>query len=313
MQFQSGLVMSLVVLIGGCSGAYPEDESGQAPASAVGEVHERISTVVDIGSPGHDMKYFDCAALGGTCDVGLTPHFVAMGPRGGGNALNYSFALIGGRFACDRSLFAGGPIALFPDCFVSPYVAVLNSHNQPLTENNFSGSPVVGNIAYGSDGVYNFKTFTSPTFVNCSNAQFGNPNNTTTVKGCFQVSREYQYYAPENSILQAFALPVAYCGDGACNFQIVSGANLSCGNSVFGDPRPGVVKSCYLFGLPRLIATEGQSFNTGQLQGVGVDVAYGSGANGIWLHSNSAAGPCNNTLFGDDPDVGTQKRCYTSN
>jgi hypothetical protein len=96
---------------------------------------------------------------------------------------------------------------------------------------------------------------------------------------------------------------VAYGANGAYNYKMATGS-IACNNATFGDPIPGVAKSCtYLTYTP--CAGEG---GTCTFSGV-ADVAYGANSS---FFSRTATGSigCNTTPFGGDPLFGTLKSCY---
>ncbi len=305
-----------------CSGeAQSLDEHGSRGDLAVGEVQAALDTQVDIipvalgqDTTGHRMKYYTCAGENSTCNLGTAQRYVAFGPTGGGSASAFKFSLMSGSFGCLPTQFGAPKTSSVPrSCYFTPYTFLPDRSFQQVKEGGVSLPTITGTVAFGANGSFNYKTYTFPTQVSCDAFEFGQPPGAgSVVKACYMLDRDYSFTGVEHSLLQAFALPVAYCGNGQCKFKVVSGANLPCDNNTFGDPNPGFQKSCYQFHLGRLIATEGSSYTTGTLQGAGTDVAYGSGTNGLWYDSTAASGDCTNSFFGADPDVGLTKLCYTS-
>jgi hypothetical protein len=102
---------------------------------------------------------------------------------------------------------------------------------------------------------------------------------------------------------------VAFGAGGRFNYASASSAT-GCSNGVFGDPAPGVVKSCYAEAVPptaNVWARCASENGTCSFSGV-MTVAYG--ANGSYNYATLGAGTgCDNTVFGD-PVAGTVKACY---
>lgn len=86
---------------------------------------------------------------------------------------------------------------------------------------------------------------------------------------------------------------------------------VKCNNANFGDPAPGVVKSCWLNRLPFLKSPKGKlcakEGGTCRFRGKGT-VYYGSG-NRWFSGSSTDSMRCNNGMFGD-PNYGVPKRCF---
>jgi len=102
---------------------------------------------------------------------------------------------------------------------------------------------------------------------------------------------------------------VAYGARGRFRYATVTGGT-ACGNAVFGDPVPGVRKTCYVQGAPQTSAAWAPCADeTGTCAFAG-SATIGYGAAGQFVYATIANGtPCNNTVFGD-PVPGTHKACY---
>ena len=102
---------------------------------------------------------------------------------------------------------------------------------------------------------------------------------------------------------------VAFGAGGRFNYADESSAT-GCNTGVFGDPNPGVVKSCYVQGAPPGTDTWAACSSEGgtcSFTGV-MTVAYG--ANGGYAYATLGGGTsCSNSVFGD-PAVGSAKTCY---
>jgi hypothetical protein len=308
--------MAVAALDMGCSG-----DAGNGPnEEAIGQVQAALDTKVDITPAGsgqqfHKMSWFPCAGEGALCYLNNYPaRYVAFGPAAGGpiTFLNsFQFKSISGTFRCNAAQF-GAPATskVARSCFFSQFTPAFTQSGQPTKEGQFTNKDTVGTVAFGANGAFNFITYPTPRPVDCSVAEFQDPRSGAP-NACYVIA-DYTYVGDEHSLLQAYALPMAYCGGGLCNYKIVSGINLPCDNTTFGDPNVGITKSCYAFRLPNLVASENQNYMIQQSTG-SVDVGYGSGLNGLWFDGNNINGACTNAAFGGDPDFGVSKFCYTGN
>lgn len=122
---------------------------------------------------------------------------------------------------------------------------------------NFNGT---GLVSYGADNRFYVKSFTNG--VACNNSVFGDPA-PGVKKACFTNAGVVTNAQPQPAQNQSAATRGVLCAkeNGICQFQgsgIVSyGANgkfavrkaqngVACNNQTFGDPIPGVVKSCFV-------------------------------------------------------------------
>jgi hypothetical protein len=166
-------------------------------------------------------------------------------------------------------------------------------------------------IAYGAGGRFNYVNASGPT--SCSNAVFGDPNN-GVAKACYVETvppgtNVWAHCASENGTCSfSGVMTVAYGANGSYNYATVG--SISCSNSAFGDPAPGVVKDCYVVGAPPSFTTwTSCSAENGSCSFSGThEVAYG--ANGQYFYGSFTNGTsCSNAVFGD-PAFGTAKTCY---
>jgi len=162
-------------------------------------------------------------------------------------------------------------------------------------------------LAFGANGSYMFRTSFSFGNISCDKTTFGGtdpaPN---VVKACY--FSNYEFKASENQGSNTLApRNIAFGANGSFYFATINGG-FTCNTATFGDPAPGIVKSCYqglgdnyIFGT-----TEG-----GTLTGLSnTPIAYG--ANGTFyftVASNSFS--CSNASFGGDPAANVVKNCYT--
>ncbi|MGH6657993.1 MAG: family 43 glycosylhydrolase [Actinocrinis sp.] len=167
-------------------------------------------------------------------------------------------------------------------------------------------------VAFGA-GSYLYKTVTGGTA--CTASAFGGDPVEGVLKSCYIAPSGgpsgYTRCAAEDATCSFSGTEmVAYGGDGGFNYQLTN-SSIACSNSNFGDPMPGLAKSCYLppAGAPAGSWTTCASEN-GSCAVTGTQlIAYG--ANGAFVYSTSN-GPiaCSNTVFGADPVPGVAKTCY---
>ena len=102
---------------------------------------------------------------------------------------------------------------------------------------------------------------------------------------------------------------IAFGAAGRFNYADESSAT-SCGDSVFGDPDVGVVKSCYVESAPPGTNTWAAcSAENGTCSFAG-DMTIAYGADGGYAYATLPNGTaCNNSVFGD-PSSGNVKTCY---
>ena len=172
-----------------------------------------------------------------------------------------------------------------------------------------SGASVV---AFGTGGRFNYADEGGATA--CTDAVFGDPA-PNVAKGCYVESAPpgtdtWASCAGENGTCSfSGVMTVAYGANGSYAYATVGGG-VSCSNSVFGDPAPNVVKSCYVMGAPPSFTTwTNCAAENGTCSFSGThEVAYG--ANGQYFYGSFTGGTsCGNGVFGD-PDSGVVKACY---
>jgi probable HAF family extracellular repeat protein len=167
-------------------------------------------------------------------------------------------------------------------------------------------------VRYGANGVYAYKTLPGP--VQCTNAVFGDPlpgiDKACSVAGDMVPSLTWTYCANEG---QTCTVPtsrqVRYGANGVFSYRTAAGA-FECGNAVFGDPVPGVDKTCsYADDMAppadawiECAPEDQQCTFAGKRQ-----VRYGASATYVY---KTLAGPvqCTNSVFGD-PIPGIDKTC----
>jgi hypothetical protein len=167
-------------------------------------------------------------------------------------------------------------------------------------------------IAFGTGGRFNYVTAGGATA--CSNAVFGDPA-PNVAKNCYSeaappAANVWAHCAGENgSCSFTGVMTVAFGANGSYKYATV-GSPVSCANSFFGDPAPGVAKSCYLMAPPpSFVNWTDCAAENGTCQASGThEIAYG--ANGQYFYGTFTGGTsCSNAVFGD-PNAGTAKACY---
>jgi hypothetical protein len=237
------------------------------------------------------MAFFQCASEDETCVLGGTK-YVAYGAN---NVFNYK--LVTGSVPCTDAEF-GNPISGTKACYFANYYFVGN-------ENGTAAAPRNSDVAYGANGVFNFRTISGG--FNCNNGTFGDPI-PGVVKACYVALPGYQFAVGDNGRFSSLAnTPVAYGTHGNFFFRVLSGTP-TCSISTFGgDPAPGLAKQCYSMSIGTHLATEGENY---LLNGGPVSITYTDGLNGNFLTSTQPSGQCSNTFFGGDPDLGFVKSCW---
>jgi hypothetical protein len=161
-----------------------------------------------------------------------------------------------------------------------------------------------GYAAYGVGTSWVYKDKSLSGGFKCGISEFGTDPAPGQVKSCRIAP--YKFLGNEGSSVYGAGNYVAYGAKGVFNFK-VSSVSLNCDNATFGDPVPGVAKSCYV-ALPyySFKAKEYQSFTTQDTS----SIAFG--ANGSY-NFKIVRGPttlkCNVATFGD-PLPGADKSCF---
>lgn len=171
-----------------------------------------------------------------------------------GTASTYVIKTLTGPVACTNAVFGDPAPGYAKSCSVE---ATTSTSPPPTmtwtacaTEGNwcqFSGS---AQVHYGTASAYVIKTLTGP--VSCTNAVFGDPA-PGSVKSC-RVSVTTTSPTPTTATWTSCASEggtctvsgtreVRYGYNGSYASKIVTGS-VACSNAVFGDPKPGYVKTC---------------------------------------------------------------------
>ena len=107
-------------------------------------------------------------------------------------------------------------------------------------------------VAYGANGKFNRK-FGVTGHIECNNSTFGDPY-VGVHKSCYILDLDgpagYTYAGVENAHISFAGLAdVAYGDNGKFNRKTGVSGGIDCTNAVFGNPDPGVTKSCYILSL----------------------------------------------------------------
>lgn len=217
-------------------------------------------------------------------------------------------------------------------CFIPvtpPGYKVCASENQ--TCNVSASSLYPASVAFGANGNFSFRSFTSSTSITCNKQSFWNLDPAYgIVKSClvgYNVAQPYGYSlcSVENAqcsfdeVNSKAPLAIFYGANG--NFiskTITTGSPITCNTQTFFnvDPAYGIVKSCYIPTDPEGYVACATENGTCSFSGANT-VAYGAvdpaTHNATFVTENFPGGgfTCDNQVFlGQDPLVGTTKSCY---
>lgn len=207
-------------------------------------------------------------------------------------------------------------------------------------ENQYCVVPGTQLVRYGADGRWTEKMVNKRIF--CGNSVFGDPA-PGIIKACYYQNASYPADRPGHEVRPPFrnddhhqrwircAHENSFCKfDGHRNVKYGVGDRwrqktarngIYCGNEVFGDPAPGVIKECYYQegGVPAYPSGRDDDHQRHQWIKCANEnafcrfdghrtVRYGVGDR--WNHKNAKNGVyCDNREFGD-PAPGVKKECY---
>lgn len=296
MSLRIRLVMALCAASVGLSGC-AVDELAPAPDAPSEEAADELAESAEaLRRRGHSMDFTRCAGEGESCATSL--RYVRYGA---GDKFVYKFTP--GPFVCSVATFGSDPApGVDKACFYSAYQPAFSGGFLPLTE-GLTGN-VIGNVAYGANGVFNFRTFpgTAFTSITCDDATFGDPLPGVT-KACYFLA-DYRPFANEGERITEVPSAVAYGANGRFLFKLVTQPQ-RCNDAGFGgDPIRGVKKACHR--VPPFRAREGEA-----LPALGT-YWYGSGRNGNFLMRRQNAGAlcAAENFHNGDPDPGSAKLCF---
>jgi hypothetical protein len=168
---------------------------------------------------------------------------VAFGGRG-----LFHYATITNGTACSNTVFGDPAPGFHKACYVEAAPPASNIWLPCADETgtcSFTGSATV---AFGAAGQFHYATVTGGT--PCSNAVFGDPL-PSTHKACYLVAAPptvttWTACAAENRTCSFVGTrEVAYGANGQYGYRSVTDGT-PCSNAVFGDPAPGMAKTCFV-------------------------------------------------------------------
>lgn len=271
---------------------------------------------VTIGSSNVDYQF--AANEYSTFTLGVGGKYVAFGS---GSKWTYK-SLPAGTYTCNVATFGTDPApGVTKTCYFANLGFVANEEygSNACSAPNICvslalwGSPSQPTTyAFGANGNFRFATFTDSNYRKCSVTTFGGDPAPGVGKACYRILQGYQYVSSETNDTTLTGLnntPVAFGANGKYVFAMKSGSS-ACNVATFGDPIPGVVKSCYIVNSgTSYVTSEGNSFYFNPDR-VTCPMSYTSGRNGNVEQVTNCSGTCNNSFFGGDPDPGYTKYCY---
>ncbi len=252
--------------------------------------------------------YTRCGGEGATCTVTGT-RTVAYG------AGSYVYRSVTGSTACTSTVFGTDPaVGVQKSCYVAP-AGGPSGYTSCAAENTTCTASIPARIAYGADGAFTYKLATGA--ISCSTSTFGNDPAPGVLKQCYLPpaggpTGGWTACAAEAGTCTAQpGQPVAYGAGGAFAYTPAAGTT-ACNNTVFGDPVPGVAKSCYVrVGAPSGYSSVCAAENTSCTITAARTIAYG--ASGRYVYRFVTANiPCTSAAFGEDPIFGAAKSCYST-
>ena len=183
-----------------------------------------------------------CAGEGGTCAVSGNS-VIAFGAGG-----RFNYAGESGATACSDSVFGDPDSGVVKNCYVETAPPGTNTWASCSAENGTCSFAGVMTVAYGAGTSFAYATLGGG--ASCSNTVFGDPDS-GVVKSCYVIGAPptfttWSSCSAENGTCSFTGThEVAYGANGQYFYGTFNGGT-GCGNSVFGDPDSGVVKTCYV-------------------------------------------------------------------
>jgi hypothetical protein len=256
-----------------------------------------------------------CSWENGTCNFGTlgNPPNVDIAYGENGNFVFRHFTGYGST-PCTSAVFGEDPApGSVKRCLLSGYTATPPyGYNFCSGENGNCAFEGTRRVAYGVNGNFTFQTFTNGTA--CNNAAFNEDPAPGIIKACYIPTDPPGYTAcsAENGTCHFNGTAtVAYGADGDFVYRNANNG-ITCNNFAFGhDPKPGIVKSCYIPAGP--VGFDYCSSENGTCKlapgALGEIVYYGFNG-GFIGKSFGGSVACNNTAFGSDPAPGIVKSCF---
>lgn len=217
-----------------------------------------------------------------------------------------------GRISCNNSTFGDPKKGSHKSCFTLALVGPAG-YSYATTEGSSFTRHDLFDIAYGANGRFNRK-YGVTGHIDCNNSTFGDPYRTVH-KSCYYLDLDgptgYGYVGVEGAHIPLTGLvDVAYGDNGKFFRKTAVSGSIDCTNDVFGNPDPGVTKSCYILTLtppPGFTYAAPENAHI-PISGI-ADVAYGSRGKFKFKYDVTGGIDCTNGVFGN-PDPGVQKACF---
>lgn len=278
--------------------------ANDVPGIAEFETYYSVDSNTSDTADGVNDDYVFCANEGESC---ILPGSGTV--RYGANG-KYVYQNASGSIVCDNSAFGQDPVAgVTKACYYSSngkradYLFCSN-------ERENCSFPGTRTIRYGIDGNYTYLVATDG--IRCDNSIFDDPA-PGLVKSCYYSVKaeadDYLFCSNEHATCSfAGTRTIRYGINGQYNYLQATG-QVDCSNLFFGDPAPGVEKSCYSSRAQSAGEYVFCAEERSQCEFSGTrTVRYG--AQGKYVYQSATDGiSCDNTAF-TDPVPGSPKSCY---
>lgn len=262
--------------------------------------------------PTDPPEYIYCSSENAICNFSTTDT-VAYGANGQFVSANFTNLA-----PCSNSGFGHDPApGVVKHCFIPAWPPAYNFCSYEGGTCNLGGS--YANVAYGENGNFVYRQFTTQASTPCTTAAFGGVDPAPgSLKKClisgYTPTPPYGYSlcSSENGTCPfSGTLKIVYGAGGNFTSKALSNGT-ACNNTVFGeDPAPGTVKACYIPTDPPGYALCSNENGTCSFSGTAT-VAFGANGNfnfkSIAANGNTGTA-CTSAVFGD-PAPGTLKACY---
>ena len=286
----------------------------------IGSTEMLVDWVKVFYRPGSTESYTHCSWENETCSFSGTKKV-----RYGANGSYVYKDAVSASIACTNTAFGDPAPGVVKSCGYTDTTSAppTESYTHCSWENetcSFSGTK---KVRYGANGSYVYKDAVS-TSIACTNTAFGDPA-PGVVKSCGYTdttsappTESYTHCSWENETCSfSGTKKVRYGANGSYVYKDAVSASIACTNTAFGDPAPGVVKSCGYTDTTSAPPTESYTHCSWENETCSFSgtkkVRYG--ANGWYIYKDavSTSIACTNTAFGGDPAPNVAKSCATGN
>jgi hypothetical protein len=247
------MLLACALLAAACGGGTPElaiasdDPANASPeaSQAQSEPAERASALASspATAPPAGATWSACAAEGGVCTVpgSVTVRYGASG--------KYFYKTVSGSIACNNGAWGDPAFGAVKSCEYTSAAPASSSWVDCAKEGGVCTVSGTRKVRYGANGSYFYKTVTGQ--IACGNGAWGDPL-FGAAKSCAYESSgtaapagsAWVACAPEGGVCNVPSpRNVRYGANGSYLVKAVS-ASIACGNGSWGDPLPGVRKSC---------------------------------------------------------------------